>query len=128
MTVFSGPIFRPSDPGSYGRRRPKGPYKVPVEFWKVAVIQKALGIVAAAGFKVGHQGLRRGLMGMERVFDGLQPCTAEELMDNSIQTTVEIIEQKTGLDFGGVKDFDSVAGLESTFRVRHLTGPGDIIS
>src|SRR5262245_28370973 len=34
MTVFSGPVFRPSDPGSYGRKRPKGPYKIPVEYWK----------------------------------------------------------------------------------------------
>jgi endonuclease G len=127
MTVFSGPIFRPSDPGSYGRRRPKGPYKVPVEYWKVAVIQKTPTSIAAAGFKVGQQDLLGGLIGVERVFDGLQPYTPEELVDNSIQTTVEIIEQETGLDFGALKNFDSVAGLESTFHVRRLSGPGDII-
>jgi endonuclease G len=126
MTVFSGPNFRPSDPGSYGRRRPKGPYKIPVEYWKVAVIQKTPTTIAAAGFKVRQQNLVGGLIGAERVFDGLQPYSPEELIDNSIQTTVEIIEEKTGLNFGVLKNFDSVAGLESSFHVR-LSGQGDII-
>jgi endonuclease G len=127
MTVFSGPIFRASDPGSYGRRRRKGPYKIPVEFWKVAVIQKTRASIAAAAFKVGQQDFLGGLVGSERVFDGLQPYSPEELIDNSVQTTVEIIEAETGLDFGVLKNFDSVAGLESTYHVRRLSGPGDIL-
>ena len=127
MTVFTGPIFRPSDPGSYGRKRPKGPYKIPVEYWKVAVIQKTPTTIAAAGFKVGQQDLLGSLVGTERVFDGLQPYTPQELIDNSIQTTLEIIEEETGLNFGVLKNFDSVAGLESTFHVRRLSSPDDII-
>jgi hypothetical protein len=48
-------------------------------------------------------------------------------VDNGIQTTIEIIEDETGLDFGSLKNFDSVAGLEATFHVRRLRTPGDII-
>ncbi|MDI2076631.1 DNA/RNA non-specific endonuclease [Bradyrhizobium sp. Mp27] len=127
MTVFSGPIFRASDPGSYGKKRPKGPYKVPVEYWKVAVIQKTPTKIAAAAFKVGHGDLLDDLIGAERVFDGLQPYTPQELVENGIQTTIEIIEEETGLDFGSLKNLDSVAGLESTFHVRRLRAPEDII-
>lgn len=127
MTVFTGPVFRPSDPASYGKKRPKGPYKVPVEYWKVAIIQKTPTTIAAAAFKVGQQDQIAKLIGSERVFDGLQPYTPEELIENNIQTTIEIIEEETGLDFGALKNFDSVAGLESTFHVRPLRGLEDII-
>jgi endonuclease G len=126
MTVFSGPIFRPSDPAGYGKKRPGGPYKVPVEYWKVAVIQKTPSKIAAAAFKLGHGDLLDDL-DAERVFDGLHPFTPQELVDNGIQTTIEIIEDETGLDFGSLKNFDSVAGLEATFHVRRLRTPGDII-
>lgn len=127
MTVFTGPLFRASDPENYGKKRRNGPYKIPVEYWKVAVIQKTPTKIAAAAFKVGHADLLDGLMGGERVFDGLQPYTPQELVEDGIQTTIEIIEKETGLDFGSLRTFDSVAGLESTFHVRRLRGPDDII-
>ena len=127
MTIFTGPVFRPSDPATYGKKRPKGPYKVPVEYWKVAIIQKTPKTIAAAAFKVGQQDQIAKLIGSERVFDGLQPYTPEELIENNIQTTIEIIEEETGLDFGALKNFDSVAGLESTFHVRPLRALEDII-
>jgi endonuclease G, mitochondrial len=127
MTVFTGPLFRASDPENYGKKRRNGPYKIPVEYWKVAVIQKTSNRIAAAAFKVGHGDLLDDLMAEERVFDGLQPYTPQELIDNGIQTTIEIIEKETGLDFGPLRSFDSVAGLESTFHVRRLRGPDDII-
>lgn len=107
MTVFTGPVFRPSDPATYGKKRPKGPYKVPVEYWKVAVIQKTTNTIAAAAFKVGQQDQIAKLIGAERVFDGLQPYTPEELIENNIQTTIEIIEEEAGLNFGTLRNFES---------------------
>jgi endonuclease G, mitochondrial len=127
MTVFTGPVFRASDPRNYGKKRRNGPFQIPVEYWKVAVIQKTNNKIAAAAFKVGHGDMLDDLMADERVFDGLQPYAPQELVDNGIQTTIEIIEKETGLDFGPLRGFDSVAGLESTFHVRRLRGPGDII-
>jgi endonuclease G len=126
MTVFSGPIFRSTDPSNYGINRPKGPYTIPVDYWKVAVIQKTPYTIAAAGFIVGHGALLDSLEA-ELVFAGLHPYTPSELIDNGIQTTLENIEEETGLDFGNLKDFDSVAGLEATFHSRRLRTFADII-
>ena len=126
MSVFSGPVFRKSDPENYGRKRPGGPYKVPVEFWKVAVIQKTLEEIAVAAFKVDQRTQIDRLVDGERVFSGLQPYTPEEIA-GGIQTTVELVEKETGLSFGALKKFDRAAGLESTFYVRPLRSVRDII-
>jgi endonuclease G len=127
MTVFSGPIFRSTDPSNYGATRPNGPYTIPVDYWKVAVIQKTATTIAAAGFVVGHGNLVDALHAEELVFAGLHPYSPSELVDNGIQTTIETIEGETGLDFGDLKDFDSVAGLEATFHSRPLRTFADII-
>ena len=127
MTVFSGPIFRSTDPSNYGVNRPKGPYTIPVDYWKVAVIQKTPATIAAAGFIIGHGSLLDSLHADEVVFSGLHPYTPSELVDNGIQTTLETIEEETGLSFGNLNDFDSVAGLEATFHSRRLRTVADII-
>lgn len=128
MTVFSGPIFRETDPSNYGTRRPKGPYQVPVDYWKVAVIQKTPTTIAAAGFVVGHGSLLAGLEAEEAVFtSGMRPYTLAQLLDQGIQVKIEFIEQETGLRFGNLKTFDSVAGLEATQHARPLRTVGDII-
>jgi len=129
MTVFSGPIFRSTDPSNYGVHRPKGPYKIPVDYWKVAVIQKTPTTIAAAGFIIGHGRLLDNLeVAEELVFTtGLNPYTPEQLVENEIQTTIENIEDETGLSFGTLKNFDSVAGLEATLHSRRLRTVADII-
>lgn len=128
MTVFSGPVFRKRDSTTYGRRRPGGPFKIPVEYWKVVAIQKSPNKIAAAGFMIGQGSLLAALReDRERVFTGLSPYTPQQLVDNGIQTTIETIEAETGLDFGALKAFDSVAGLESTHHQRPLRTPDDII-
>ncbi len=127
MTVFTGPVFRPSDPETYGKRRPNGPYKIPVEYWKVAVIQKSPTTIAAAGFKVTQRAQVESLFGAEVVFSGLHPYKPQELIDNGIQLKIELLEEETGLSFGALKRFDSVAGLESTFHVHPLRSLSDII-
>ena len=127
MTVFSGPVFRSTDPSNYGLRRPGGPYTIPVDYWKVAVIQKTETTIAAAGFLIGHGPLLEGLRDEEDVFTGLHPYTPAELIDNGIQLTIEKIEEETGLSFGNLKNFDSAAGLEATYHARPLRTFGDII-
>jgi endonuclease G len=127
MTVFSGPIFRTSDPSNYGIERPGGPYTIPVDYWKVAVIQKAQTKIAAAGFIIGHGNLLDELAEEERVFSGLHPFTPAELRNDGIQVKIEVIEKETGLSFGKLKNFDSVAGLESTYQARPLRTFSDII-
>ncbi len=127
MTVFSGPVFRETDPKNYGINRPKGPYTIPVEYWKVAVLQKTSTKIAAAGFMVGHGKLLDPLTGSEKVFSGLSPYTPAELVDNGIQTTIQSIENVTGLNFGTLKNFDTVAGLESTHHSRRLRSAADIV-
>ena len=126
MTVFSGPLFRPSDPTTYGIHRPGGPYTVPDEYWKVAVIQKSSNSIAAAAFLVRHGSLLDAL-DEEAVFTGLAPYTPFELVEKGIQTTIEFVEEETGLSFGDLKEFDRVAGLESSQRVRRLQTVNDII-
>lgn len=125
LTVFTGPIFRDEDP-FYGRSRKGGPWRVPLSFWKVAVLQKTAAEVAAAAFIVGQTQYVQALY-EAKVFSGLKPYTADELRSRRIQTTVAAVEQETGLDFGVLKRFDAQAGLESTRRTRWVRGLDDVI-
>jgi hypothetical protein len=93
----------------------------------VAVIQKTPATIAAAGFIIGHGNLLDSLHAEELVFAGLHPYSPSDLVDNGIQTTIETIEGETGLSFGNLKDFDSVAGLEATLHSRPLRTFADII-
>jgi endonuclease G len=127
MTVFSGPIFRSSDPSNVAANRPGGPYTIAVDYWKVAVIQKTPTTIAAAAFIAGHGNLLDHLEAAELVFDGLQPYTPSELIELEIQTRIDAIEEQTGLSFGNLKNFDSVAGLEATYHSRPLRSLADII-
>jgi endonuclease G, mitochondrial len=127
MSVFSGPIFRSTDPSNYGIERRGGPYTIPVDYWKVVVIQKTPTKIAAAAFMIGHGSLLDALHEEERVFSGLHPFTPAELVDQGIQTSIASIEEATGLSFGTLKQFDSVDGLESTFRSRPLRTFSDIV-
>ena len=73
LTVFTGPIYRKDDP-SYGKKRKGGPWKIPLSFWKVAVIQKTPNRVAAAAFIVGQTQYVQALY-EAKVFSGLKPYT-----------------------------------------------------
>jgi len=43
-SVFTGPIFRANDPW-YGRKRTDGPWRIPISFWKIAVLEKEKGVL-----------------------------------------------------------------------------------
>ncbi|WP_395945703.1 DNA/RNA non-specific endonuclease [Brevundimonas sp.] len=124
LTVFTGPIFREDDP-VYGRTRKGGPWRIPLSFWKIAVLQKTPDDIAAAAFVNGQTEYVRALY-EAKVFSGLRPYTIDELRSRKIQTTIAAVEELTGLDFGELKRFDAHGSLESTRRTRWFNRLEDI--
>jgi endonuclease G, mitochondrial len=125
LTVFTGPIFRDSDP-LYGRKRKGGPWRIPLSFWKIAVLQKTEHQIAAAAFIIGQTEYVRALY-EARVFSGLKPYTIDELRSRKIQTTVKAVEEATGLDFSMLHSFDAHGSLESTRQTRWFDRLDDVL-
>ena len=125
MTVFQGPIFRDKDP-QYGKKREGGPWRIPLTFWKIAVLQKTSDTIVAAAFMIGQTQYVKALY-EAKVFKRLAPYTIQELRSNKIQTTIKTIEDETGLDFSAIRRFDAQGSLESTRRTRVISDPADII-
>jgi len=125
MTVFTGPIFRKDDP-SYGDSRPDGPWQIPLSYWKIAVIQKEPRRIAAAAFILGQAQYVQSLY-EARVFTRLTPYSIGELRSQHIQTSIETIEEETGLNFALLRRFDSVTALEATRQTRFIRDAADII-
>ncbi|MBB4232176.1 DNA/RNA non-specific endonuclease [Rhizobium mongolense] len=125
VTVFQGPIYRHDDP-PYGKKRKGGPWKIPLSFWKIAVVQKTATTVSAAAFIVGQTQYVNALY-EAKVFKALAPYRFEELRTRKIQTTIATIEQETGLNFERIRPFDAHDSLESTRRTRWLTSVNDIL-
>lgn len=124
MTVFQGPIFRDDDP-FYGRDRKGGPWRIPLSYWKIAVLQKTERKIAVAAFIVGQTQYVDALY-EAKVFSGLNPYRPEEIRSRKIQTTVATVEAETGLDFSAIRRFDAQGGLESTRQTRWINRLGDI--
>jgi endonuclease G len=125
LTVFTGPIYRDDDP-LYGKDRPGGPWRIPLSFWKVAVLQKSPTRVAAAAFIVGQTQYVQALY-EAKVFLGLKPYTVDEMRSRRIQTTIAAIEAETGLDFSAVRPFDAQGTLEATRRTRWMNSVEDVV-
>lgn len=125
LTVFTGPIFRDDDP-FYGRKRKGGPWRVPLSFWKIAVLQKADEAISAAAFIIGQTEYVRALY-ESKVFSGLKPYTLDEMRTRGIQSTVAAVEAETGLDFSRLRGVDAQGSLESTRQLRWLDRMADIV-
>ena len=102
--MFAGPIFKDSDP-EY-----RFDAKVPLQFWKIACWVEdselhAIALVAnqANVLKVMPEALERP----EAFLDEDELARVDEFL-----TTVERIEQETGLDFG-----DAVRAADSGWRI-----------
>ena len=113
LTVFTGPVFEDDDPEYRGVRIPK-------RFWKVAVVGRPGGRVAALGFIVSQEKLLRSMGDVS--FD---PTAVAE----TFQTSVANVEAAAGLSFGELKDVD--AGGVQNFApgqppLRKLDDLGDI--
>ncbi len=125
VTVFTGPIYRDNDP-FYGKARKGGPWRVPLSFWKIAVLQKTATTIAAAAFINGQTDYVQALY-EAKIFSGLKPYTLEEIRSRKIQTTIAAVEAATGLDFGDLKRFDAHGSLEATRQTRWFNRPEDIL-
>ena len=125
VTFFSGPIFRDRDP-LYGTNREGGPWRIPVTYWKIAVIQKANGDLAATAFMQGQTKFVRSLF-ETRVFTNLRSNTLNELQSEDMQTTIKAVEDETGLDFSMLRSADISNALESTRQTRLLRSVEDIV-
>jgi endonuclease G len=125
LTVFTGPIFRDTDP-IYGTGRPGGPWQIPLSFWKIAVLQKTATKIAVAAFIVGQTEYVQALY-EAKVFSGLKPYTIDEMRSRKIQTTVAEVEKLTGLDFSKLRKFDAHGSLESTRRTRWFNRLDDVL-
>lgn len=125
LSVFTGPVYREDDP-VYGRMRTGGPWQIPLSYWKIAVLQKTEEEIAAAAFLIGQTEYVQALY-EAKVFSGLKPYTVDEMRSRKIQTTIEVIEGLTGLDFSALKPFDAQGSLESTRRTRWFTRLDDVL-
>lgn len=124
LTVFTGPIYRDDDP-IYGKGR-KSTWKIPLSFWKIAVLQKTPTKIAAAAFIVGQTQYVQALY-EAKVFSGLKPYTVDEMRKRRIQTTIKAIEEETGLDFSAVRPFDAQGTLESTRQTSWINDLNDVV-
>lgn len=125
VTVLTGPVFKDDDP-IYGRERVGGAWKIPLSYWKIAIVQKPDDVIAVAAFLVGQIEYVRSLY-EAKVFSGLNPYTFDELQSRRIQTTIRTIEQETKLDFSMLRQYDVHDALESTRSTRLLNHNSDIM-
>ena len=94
VTVFGGPVFRPSDRPYRGRQ-------IPEDFWKVVAMLRAdTQQLSATAYMLTQVDF---LDDLEFTFGAYQ----------TYQVPVAHIENLTGLDFGALKDHDPLAAIEA---------------
>ena len=98
VSVFTGPVFR-SDDMIY-----RGKFKIPAEFWKVAVMIKDDGKMSATAY----------LQTQKNMIENLEFAYGEY---KTYQVPVARIEEITGLDFGELSQCDPIANIESSGMV-----------
>jgi endonuclease G len=98
VCVFSGPILAADDPDYRG-------VKLPRQFWKVVVMAKSPGLLSATAYLLSQESLIEGLEVAPEEFDFGAYGT--------FQVQVGEVERLTGLDFGGLPDFDPLGSHEA---------------
>jgi endonuclease G len=96
MIVFTGPILKKTDP-KYKNQFMNYTARVPLAFWKVCVLRRQDGTLAATGFTLGQEDIT-DLPGFEEKFDV-----------TTAQVTIADLEQLTGLGFGTLSQHDHFA-------------------
>jgi endonuclease G, mitochondrial len=127
MVVITGPLFAANDP-VYQNDRMNYSVRCPLQFWKVCVlIRRSDGTPSATGFVLGQEDIQN-LRGFEEAFD--VAATQIRIVD---------LKQRTGLDFGDLKNFDHFAANGSpgtlelplgggvAHRVKVVRNGGDIV-
>jgi WD40 repeat protein len=100
MIVFSGPIFRQDDPFVNG-------FQIPLEFWKVAVIARREAPLVALGFLASQ---------MELVIPRGEESEPAAETTTYFPVAVRLIERRTGLDFGRLREYDSIEASDAAQR------------
>jgi endonuclease G, mitochondrial len=126
LVVVTGPLFAANDP-VYKNDHMSYSVRCPLQFWKVCVLVRQNGTPSATGFVLGQEDIQ-DLPGFEAVFDVA-----------ATQIRIADLEERTGLDFGKIKDFDHFAagGAPGTLelpkagggvrRAKILRGGSDIV-
>jgi DNA/RNA endonuclease G (NUC1) len=96
MVVITGPLFSPIDP-VYNNDKMSYSVRCPLQFWKVCVLIRQNGTPSATGFILGQEEIK-DLPGFEEAFDVA-----------ATQVRITDLEQRTGLDFGDLKNHDHFA-------------------
>jgi endonuclease G, mitochondrial len=110
ISVFTGPVFSETDIMYRGE-------KIPEQFWKVVAMIGPQGNLHATAYLLSQ---RQFLDDLEFVFGKFR----------TYQTSIQHIEQLTGLSFGKLKECDpliSTEGLSSVLMVRPILGMHSII-
>lgn len=124
MSVFTGPVFRRFDP-KYGASRDGGPWRIPVTYWKVIVVEKDNGEIAATAFLQGQTKFIEALL-ETRVFRSLRRTPLAELQSSHLQTTIRQVERQSKLNFSMLREHDVANALEGTRQTRALRSLEDI--
>jgi endonuclease G, mitochondrial len=103
MTVITGPLFADNDP-VYRNARMDYSVRCPLQFWKVCILVREDGTPSATGFILGQEEIAR-LAGFTEAFDVA-----------AAQVTIAELAERTGLNFGALKEYDHFA----------LSGPGTL--
>jgi DNA/RNA endonuclease G (NUC1) len=110
VTVFTGPVLAGDDAMFHGVQLPK-------EFWKVVVMLRDDGNLSATAY----------LLSQEDMIEGLEFVYGEF---RTYQVSIELIEKKTGLNFGNLRDHDPAGKhmiLEAAARApAEIHGPQDL--
>jgi endonuclease G len=114
LSIFNGPVFRPSDRSHRG-------LKIPKEFWKIIVYRDPRQL-KAVGFILSQEGLISDLPFEQFVIGPYRP----------FQIKIRQIETRTKLDFGPLRSADPLGkhGFESTSQLESfpLTSLDDIVT
>ena len=111
LIVITGPLFAANDP-IYKNDRMNYSVRCPLQFWKICVLIRRDGIPSATGFVLGQEDIQN-LPGFEEAFDVA-----------ATQIRVADLEERTGLDFGDIKEFDHFAagGVPGTLELPGIEG------
>jgi DNA/RNA endonuclease G (NUC1) len=110
VTVFTGPVLAGDDAVFHGLQLPR-------EFWKVVVMVRDDGKLSATAY----------LLSQEDMIEGLEFVYGEF---RTYQVTIALIEKKTGLNFGRLREYDprakktALEAIESAAAEIH--GPQDL--
>lgn len=106
VTVFTGPVFREDD------LLYRDEFQLPAEFWKVAVMVKADGELSATGYLLTQRNLIDDLEFAYGAFE-------------TYQVPLAMLDERTGIDLGGLQPHDPLARIESA-SARRIGHKNDI--